>query len=71
MANPSQSPAVTAAMERLTEKAELINRVLSEPEVDLWKLRELALSDGGLVNGEFPMSCQNVQWMPQGLVVVS
>ena len=71
MANPSQSPAVTAAMERLTEKAELINRVLSEPEVDLWKLRELALSDGGLVNGEFPMICHNVQWMLQGLVVVS
>jgi len=31
-------------------KAELIQQVLSEPEVDLWKLRELALSEGGLVN---------------------
>ncbi|EED92583.1 hypothetical protein THAPSDRAFT_262611, partial [Thalassiosira pseudonana CCMP1335] len=31
-------------------KAEEIRRVLSEPEVDLWKLRELALTEGGLVN---------------------
>lgn len=34
-------------------KAEEIIQVLSEPQVDLWKLRELALSDGGLVNGVF------------------
>jgi hypothetical protein len=34
-------------------KAEQINLVLSEPDVDLWKLRELALTEGGLVNGEF------------------
>lgn len=34
-------------------KAETIVQVLSEPHVDLWKLRELALSDGGLVNGAF------------------
>jgi hypothetical protein len=33
-------------------KAEEIGRILSEPEVDLWKLREFALSEGGLVNGE-------------------
>jgi hypothetical protein len=33
-------------------KAETILQLLtSEPHVDLWKLRELALSDGGLVNG--------------------
>jgi len=32
-------------------KADLISRLLSEPDVDLWKLRELALSEGGLVNG--------------------
>lgn len=31
-------------------KAEEIGRILSEPEVDLWKLREFALSEGGLVN---------------------
>lgn len=31
-------------------KVEQIQQVLSEPEVDLWKLRELALSEGGLVN---------------------
>ena len=36
---------------RLREKAEEINLVLLEPDVDLWKLRELAISDGGLVNG--------------------
>ncbi|CAB9515089.1 TBC1 domain family member 20 [Seminavis robusta] len=35
---------------RMREKAEEINLVLLEPDVDLWKLRELALSEGGLVN---------------------
>ena len=35
----------------LSLKAEEINLVLSEPDVNLWKLRELALSEGGLVNG--------------------
>jgi hypothetical protein len=35
----------------LDAKAEEINLVLSEPDVDLWKLRGLALSEGGLVNG--------------------
>jgi hypothetical protein len=33
-------------------KAEEINLVLLQPEVDLWRLRELALSEGGLVNGK-------------------
>jgi hypothetical protein len=33
------------------KKAEEINLVLLQPEVDLWRLRELALSEGGLVNG--------------------
>ena len=28
--------------------------LLSEPEVDLWKLREFALSPGGLINGTSP-----------------
>ena len=36
----------------LKEKADEINLVLLEPNVDLWRLRELALSEGGLVNGE-------------------
>jgi hypothetical protein len=35
----------------LDAKAEEINLILSEPDVDLWKLRALALSEGGLVNG--------------------
>mmetsp|Transcript_37188 Transcript_37188/g.90213 ORF Transcript_37188/g.90213 Transcript_37188/m.90213 type:complete len:986 (-) Transcript_37188:201-3158(-) len=34
----------------LQKKAEKINLLLLEPQVDLWKLRELALTDGGLVN---------------------
>jgi len=38
-------------------KAEEINLVLNEKDVDLWRLRELALSDGGLVNGK-ACSCQ-------------
>lgn len=33
-------------------KADEIQQVLSEPVVDLWKLRELALSEGGLVNDD-------------------
>ena len=42
----------SSAMNEVPEgKAELIQQVLSEPKVDLWKLRELALSEGGLVNG--------------------
>jgi len=34
----------------LAAKAQQIKLVLCEPDVDLWRLRELALSDGGLVN---------------------
>ena len=30
-----------------------IQQVLDQPNVDLWKLRGLALSEGGLVNGKF------------------
>ena len=37
----------------MSSKADEIGRVLSEPVVDLWKLRELALTEGGLVNGKF------------------
>jgi hypothetical protein len=39
----------------MREKAEEINLVLLAPDVDLWKLRELALSDGGLVNGKISL----------------
>ncbi|KAL7465734.1 hypothetical protein ACHAXS_006049 [Conticribra weissflogii] len=34
----------------MSAKAEEIRRILSEPVVDLWKLREMALTEGGLVN---------------------
>ena len=34
-----------------TIKAEEIRKALSEPTINLWKLRDLAISDGGLVNG--------------------
>lgn len=33
-------------------KCERISSCLDQREVDLWQLRELALSDGGLVNSE-------------------
>lgn len=45
------SNAVSAAF--LEAKAQEINLLLAEPEIDLWKLREYALSDGGLVNGMY------------------
>lgn len=35
---------------RLVEKALHLELVLNEPEIDLWLLRELALTEGGLVN---------------------
>lgn len=38
---------------RFSDKAEEIDRILSTPDVDLWRLRELALSEGGLVNGTY------------------
>jgi len=38
-------------------KIALIQQVLDEPNVDLWKLRGLALSEGGLVNGKFAFIC--------------
>ena len=36
---------------KLAEKEREIEDVLCSPDVDLWRLRELALSEGGLVNG--------------------
>lgn len=41
---------VQSSFRNLQEKAEAINWVLLQPTVDLWKLREFALTDGGLVN---------------------
>ena len=38
-------------LQGLKEKADEINLLLLSPSVDLWRLRELALSEGGLVNG--------------------
>lgn len=51
----SEDKDITAKLstEQWSDKVEEINAVLSEADVDLWKLRELALSDGGLVNGKF------------------
>jgi len=45
------------SQKQLASKAEVINQVLSEAEIDLWKLRELALSDGGLVDGTYLLPC--------------
>lgn len=43
---------------QLSKKAEEISLILAEPDVDLWKLRELALTEGGLVNSEWIPSKQ-------------
>ena len=37
----------------LKQKAVEIELLLSQPEIDLWKLRNFALTPGGLVNGTF------------------
>lgn len=42
--------------DRFSKKAEEIDRILSTPDIDLWRLRELALSEGGLVNGKRALS---------------
>lgn len=44
----SSSPRYNSAQQR---KMLEINAVLSKPEIDLWALRELCLSDGGLIDG--------------------
>jgi hypothetical protein len=46
----------SVSIRTLQEKAEEINLVLLQPNVDLWKLRELALTEGGLVNGALPVN---------------
>jgi hypothetical protein len=38
------------------EKVDRIRQCLAQDSVDLWRLRELALTRGGLVNGRFPYS---------------
>ena len=51
----SSASAAGAASQKITsleEKAREINLVLSQPTVDLWKLRELCLTEGGLVHGK-------------------
>ena len=54
------------------KKAKEIELLLSEHDIDLWKLRELALTEGGLVNGAYTshdrkMSCMllqlNLTWL--------
>ena len=52
-----------SSSERLAAKTQEIRRVLSEPTVDLWRLRELALSDGGLVNGMLCNVCSARCWI--------
>jgi hypothetical protein len=51
---PADFKATLSIPTPMSAKAEEIRRVLSEPVVDLWKLRELALTEGGLVNGKSP-----------------
>jgi hypothetical protein len=50
-----------AAAAFLEEKAQEINLLLAEPEIDLWKLREYALCEGGLVNGTYRIYGWRVQ----------
>ena len=47
---------------QLSKKAEEISLILAEHDVDLWKLRELALTEGGLVNSEWIPSKQMESW---------
>ena len=53
VASSSASAAGAASqITSLEDKAREINLVLSQPTVDLWKLRELCLTEGGLVHGK-------------------
>jgi len=49
--NDDVDAAATSGVNRRKEKLEEIKKVLSAPEVDLWKLREFALTEDGLLNG--------------------
>ena len=53
-----KSSDASIANPELQRKAEEINLILLQPKVDLWRLRELALSEGGLVNGEYTCSVE-------------
>jgi hypothetical protein len=62
MTTTSKSPAISgtyssdssASYEDLAvvEKRNEIEKLLGEADVDLWKLREMCLSEGGLLNGK-------------------
>ena len=40
-----------ASFSSLEDKKRRLESVLAQPSIDLWELRDLALSEGGLVNG--------------------
>jgi hypothetical protein len=53
-----QQRAVNKQQAQFQEKAKQIRAVLNQqPAVDLWQLRALAISEGGLVNGTIYMDC--------------
>ena len=47
------------------QKVEEIELLLSQPDIDLWKLREFALSPGGLVNGTILNTIRNIMFFPK------
>ena len=47
----------------LQQKAQEIEFLLSQDEIDLWKLREFALTPGGLVNGRYSIRTVKQQLM--------
>lgn len=55
--NPQNGAGSTHTKHEYAAKIAIIQQVLDEQDVDLWKLRGLALSEGGLVNGAFLVPC--------------
>ena len=49
---PSAKPASPHINSATSQKLNKINAILSQPEIDLWALRELCLTEGGLINGK-------------------
>jgi hypothetical protein len=49
---PSAKPASPHINSAASKKLNKINAILSQPEIDLWALRELCLTEGGLINGK-------------------
>lgn len=49
----SYAPFADCDDQKWSEKAEEISHLLSAEHIELWKLREMALSPGGLVTGTF------------------